>query len=125
MMELKEVGRYMIGKGIGKLKLYYNGLESAYELEEHDDSIYYEKTNVYLYDIKTTNYIDEIYNVLGELPIETDDVDINTLITLCLGATDKEKKADGARVLTQVLEHLITHSEMEVFDNYVIIEEGA
>lgn len=122
MMELKEVGRYMVGKGINKLKAYYNGLEFAYELEEHDDSEYY-KTNISLYDIKTTNYIDEIYNVLGELPIETDDVDINTLITLCLSITDEEKKVDGAKVLTQVLEHLITHSEMEIFDNYIIIAE--
>jgi hypothetical protein len=122
-MKLKEVGRYMIGKGIKRLELYYNGLESAYELEESDDSIYYEKTNVSLYDIKTTKYIKKIFSVLGKLPIETDDVDIKTLITLCLGTTGKEKKADGARILTQVLEHLITHSEMEVFDNYIIIAE--
>lgn len=123
MMELKEVGEYMIGKGIKKLRLYYNGLESAYELEESDDSIYYEKTSVSLYDIKTTNYIGKIYSILGELPIETDDVDINTLITLCLGITDKEKEVYGAKVLTQVLEHLITHNEMEIFDNYIIISE--
>lgn len=122
MMELKEVGRYMIGKGINKLELYYNGVKSAYELEDNDNE-YYEKTTVSLYDIKTSNYIDEIYNVLGELPIETDDVDMNTLITLCLGITDKEKEIDGARVLIEVLGHLITHSEMEVFDNYVIIAE--
>lgn len=121
MMELKEVGRYMIGKGINKLELYYNEVKSAYELEDNNNEYY--ETTVSLYDIKTSNYIDEIYNVLGELPIETDDVDMNTLITLCLGTTDEEKEANGARVLIEVLSHLITHSEMEVFDNYVIIAE--
>lgn len=122
MMNLKEVGEYMIGKGIDELELYYNGLESAYELEESGDEESYEKTTVSLYDIKTTKYIDEIYNVLSRLPTETDDVDVITLITLCLTATDEEK-TEGAKILIEILEHLITHTEMQVFDNYVIVAE--
>ncbi len=112
----------MIGKGIDELELYYNGLESAYELEESGDEESYEKTTVSLYDIKTTKYIDEIYNVLSRLPTETDDVDVITLITLCLTATDEEK-TEGAKILIEILEHLITHTEMQVFDNYVIVAE--
>jgi hypothetical protein len=120
-MNLKEVGKYMIDKGINEIEIYYNGLESAYELEESDDE-YYTETTASLHNIKTTNYIDEIYNVLDELPIETDDVDIIALITLCIRTTDEEK-VDGAKILIEILEHLITHNEMEVFDNYVVIAE--
>lgn len=122
-MNLKEVGKYMIYKGLKKLEICYNDLGYDYVLDTDDDNDNYSYTIISLYDIKTTNYINEIYNVLGILPIETDDVDINTLITLCLTTTDEEKKAKGAEVLIDVLEHLIPHSEMQVFDNYVIVAE--
>ncbi len=122
-MNLKEVGKYMIDKGLKKLEICYNDLGDDYVLDTDDDNDDYSYTIVSLYNIETTNYINEIYNVLDSLPIETDDVDINTLITLCLGTTDEEKKIKGAEVLIGVLEHLIPHSEMQVFDNYVIVAE--
>ena len=123
-MNLKEVGKYMIDKGLKKLEICYNDLGGDYVFDTDDDNDDYSYTFISLYDIKTTNYIDEVYNVLGNLPIECDDVDINTLVTLCLTTTDEEKKAKGAEVLIGVLEHLIPHSEMQVFDNYVIVAEG-